>query len=68
MAETISPLAGISVPTSLLVNVACLVSAYFAQAPDPSIASQRVAFDTSGHRGFAFTTAFNEAHILEIVK
>lgn len=68
MAETISPLAGKALPASLLVNVPRLVSAYFTQSPDPSIASQRVAFGTSGHRGSAFNTAFNEAHILAITQ
>src|SRR5207237_5140754 len=34
--------------------------------PDPAVASQRVAFGTSGHRGSAFNNAFNEAHILAI--
>jgi phosphoglucomutase len=51
---------------SMLVNVPRLVTAYFAGKPDPSVASQRVAFGTSGHRGSAFDTAFNEAHILAI--
>jgi len=68
MAETTSPLAGKPVPSSLLVNVPRLVSAYFAQTPDPAIATQRVAFGTSGHRGSAFNTAFNEAHILAITQ
>src|SRR5208283_5537355 len=36
--------------------------------PDPSVATQRVAFGTSGHRGSAFATAFNEAHILAIAQ
>lgn len=68
MAETINALAGKPVPASLLVNVPRLVSAYFAQVPDPSIPSQRVAFGTSGHRGSSFNTAFNEAHILAITQ
>ncbi len=50
----------------MLVNVPRLVTAYFAGRPDPAIPSQRVAFGTSGHRGSAFDTAFNEAHILAI--
>jgi phosphoglucomutase len=66
MAEHISPLAGEPVPARLLVDVARLVTAYFALAPDPAIAAQRVAFGTSGHRGSAFAAAFNEAHILAI--
>ncbi len=50
----------------MLVNVPRLVTAYFAGRPDPAIASQRVAFGTSGHRGSAFDLAFNEWHILAI--
>jgi phosphoglucomutase len=66
MAEIISPLAGKSVPASLLVNVPRLVTAYFTQVPDPSVIAQRVAFGTSGHRGSAFASGFNEAHIVAI--
>ncbi|WP_433173039.1 phosphoglucomutase (alpha-D-glucose-1,6-bisphosphate-dependent) [Actinoallomurus sp. CA-150999] len=47
-----------------LVDVARLVTAYYALRPDPSRVEQRVAFGTSGHRGSALNTAFNEAHIL----
>lgn len=68
MADTTNPLAGKPVPASLLVNIPRLVSAYFTQVPDPAIASQRVAFGTSGHRGSSFNTAFNEAHILAITQ
>src|SRR5258707_13752952 len=50
----------------MLVNILRLVTAYFAGKPDPSVASQRVAFGTSGHRGSAFNNAFNEAHIVAI--
>jgi phosphoglucomutase len=46
-----------------LVDVARLVTAYYTLVPDPSDPGQRVAFGTSGHRGSAFATAFNEAHI-----
>jgi phosphoglucomutase len=63
-----SPLAGKPVPQSLLVNIPRLVTAYFALAPDPAITSQRVAFGTSGHRGSAFASAFNEAHILAVAQ
>jgi phosphoglucomutase len=48
----------------MLVNVPRLMTAYFTQIPDPAIPTQRVSFGTSGHRGSAFDTAFNEAHIL----
>ena len=50
----------------MLVNVPRLVTAYYAEAPDPSVPEQRVAFGTSGHRGSAFEKAFNEWHILAI--
>ena len=66
MAEIVNPLAGKPVPARLLVNVARLITAYYSDVPDPSVVSQRVAFGTSGHRGSAFATAFNEAHILAI--
>jgi phosphoglucomutase len=46
-----------------LVDVARLVTAYYALHPDPSDPGQRVAFGTSGHRGSSLTTAFNEDHI-----
>jgi phosphoglucomutase len=62
----ISPLAGKIAPPSMLANVPRLVTAYFANRPDPTIAAQRVAFGTSGHRGSAFNNAFNEAHIVSI--
>jgi len=62
----VSPLAGKTIAPSMLVNVPRLVTAYFAGKPDPSVAAQRVAFGTSGHRGSAFNTAFNENHILAI--
>ena len=66
MPEKVSPLAGKTVEPSMLVNVPRLVTAYFTGKPDPKVASQRVAFGTSGHRGSAFDNAFNEAHILAI--
>ncbi|MDX3381895.1 phosphoglucomutase (alpha-D-glucose-1,6-bisphosphate-dependent) [Streptomyces niveiscabiei] len=46
-----------------LVDVARLVTAYYALHPDPAEIGQRVAFGTSGHRGSALNTAFNEDHI-----
>ncbi len=46
-----------------LVDVAKLVTAYFAVHPDPGEPAQRVSFGTSGHRGSAFTATFNEDHI-----
>jgi phosphoglucomutase len=46
-----------------LVDVAALVTAYYAEHPDPTVAQQRVAFGTSGHRGSALRLAFNDDHI-----
>ncbi|MFP1625529.1 phosphoglucomutase (alpha-D-glucose-1,6-bisphosphate-dependent) [Streptomyces sp. 5K101] len=46
-----------------LIDVARLVTAYYALHPDPDDPSQRVAFGTSGHRGSSLATAFNEDHI-----
>jgi phosphoglucomutase len=63
---TINPMAGKPAPASMLVNVPRLVSAYYADAPDPAMPDQKVAFGTSGHRGSSFLRSFNEAHILAI--
>ena len=52
----------------MLVNVPRLVTAYYAERPDPSVAAERVAFGTSGHRGSAFDRTFNESHILAITQ
>jgi phosphoglucomutase len=61
-----SPLAGKPAELSMLVDVPRLITAYYAETPDPSVPGQRVAFGTSGHRGSAFEKAFNEWHILAI--
>jgi phosphoglucomutase len=47
-----------------LINVDALIGAYYDIVPDPSVAAQRVAFGTSGHRGSSFDASFNEAHIV----
>jgi phosphoglucomutase len=64
----VSPLAGKPAPASLLVNVPRLVTAYYSERPDPSVAAQQVTFGTSGHRGSSFEYSFNEAHILAITQ
>ncbi|HEY0553535.1 MAG TPA: alpha-D-glucose phosphate-specific phosphoglucomutase, partial [Thermoanaerobaculia bacterium] len=64
----ISPLAGLPAPPSALLDVPRLVSAYYAEKPDPAIPEQRVAFGTSGHRGSAFLKTFNEGHVLAIAE
>ena len=58
------PRAGQPAAAEDLVDVAKLVTAYYAVHPDPGEAAQRVSFGTSGHRGSAFTATFNEDHIL----
>jgi len=65
---SISPLAGKPAPASILINPARLVTAYYAERPDPGVPSQRVSFGTSGHRGSALNQAFNEWHILAITQ
>jgi phosphoglucomutase len=58
------PLAGKPVPPEKLPNIAKLVTAYYAESPDPANDAERVAFGTSGHRGSALRRSFNEAHVL----
>jgi len=64
----VSPSAGKPAEAGKLVNVPRLITAYYTEAPDPSVPAQRVAFGTSGHRGSAFEKAFNEGHILAITQ
>src|SRR5690349_18157946 len=64
----ISPLAGKTPPSSLLVNVPRLVTAYYTGKPDAGESTQRVSFGTSGHRGSSFHLSFNESHILAITQ
>jgi phosphoglucomutase len=52
----------------MLVNVPKLVTAYYTQIPDWSLPAQRVAFGTSGHRGSALETSFNEWHVLAMTQ
>src|SRR5262245_63625809 len=59
-----SPRAGQPAAREDLIDVPKLVTAYYALHPDPSDPRQRVSFGTSGHRGSALTTSFNEDHIL----
>ena len=63
-----SPLAGNPATPDLLVDLPRLVTAYYANVPDPSVPAQRVAFGTSGHRGSAFENSFNEPHVLAIAQ
>ena len=61
-----NPLAGKPATPAMLGDVPRLVTAYYIEAPDFSVPEQRVAFGTSGHRGSAFETSFNEGHVLAI--
>ena len=64
----VHPLAGKLPDPSMLVDVARLITAYYEEKPEPGVASQRVSFGTSGHRGSAFQRSFNEDHILAITQ
>jgi phosphoglucomutase len=64
--EHTSPLAGKPAPADLLIDVDTLIGQYYDLHPDPAVPQQRVQFGTSGHRGSAADTAFNEDHILAI--
>jgi phosphoglucomutase len=63
---TVNELAGKPAPRSLLANIPRLVTAYYANRPDVSDPTQRVAFGTSGHRGSSLKNSFNEEHILAV--
>jgi phosphoglucomutase len=51
-----------------LIDIHDLTSKYFSLSPDATIAEQKVAFGTSGHRGSALNVSFNENHILAITQ
>lgn len=51
-----------------LIDVPRLVTAYYAEHPDPDDPVQQVSFGTSGHRGSSLRTAFNEDHILAVTQ
>ena len=56
--------AGLPAQDSDLIDVAKLITLYYADQPDTDNIDQRVAFGTSGHRGTSLRTSFNELHIL----
>ncbi|MBC7661539.1 MAG: alpha-D-glucose phosphate-specific phosphoglucomutase, partial [Chitinophagaceae bacterium] len=64
----INPLAGRPATAAQLIDVSKLITAYFMNRPDTHIPSQRIAFGTSGHRGSAFDTSFNEWHVLAMTQ
>ena len=63
---SIHALAGKPATQELLTDIGALHDAYFALKPDVSDAALRVSFGTSGHRGSALRSTFNEAHVLAI--
>ena len=65
---TIDARAGQPARPELLVDLALLERSYYDHDPDPSDATQRVQFGTSGHRGSSLDGTFNEAHILAITQ
>ncbi len=58
--------AGQPATEDVLIDVDALITAYHDLVPDPDEPSQQVAFGTSGHRGSAFDSAFNDTHIVAI--
>jgi phosphoglucomutase len=66
LSARVNPLAGKPAPASALTDIPRLITAYYSERPDPAIATQRVAFGTSGHRGSSFDVGFNEYHVLAI--
>ncbi|HAT8541251.1 phosphoglucomutase (alpha-D-glucose-1,6-bisphosphate-dependent) [Vibrio vulnificus] len=51
-----------------LHNIPALVANYFLLQPDPTNPAHKVEFGTSGHRGCADKSTFNEHHILAIAQ
>ena len=61
-------LAGQPAPSSMLVNIPRLITAYYTEKPDANVREQRVTFGTSGHRGTSFKRSFNEVHIVAVAQ
>ncbi len=62
----IHKLAGKKVIPEMLPNIPRLISQYYRNFPNLESKSNLVAFGTSGHRGKAETSSFNESHVLAI--
>ena len=58
--------AGKKAPYSILENIPRLIASYFSNRPDPENPLHAIRFGTSGHRGSATDSTFNENHILAI--
>ncbi len=66
--QAIDPRAGTPAAQGDLVDVPALVRAYYTARPDPALAEHQVSFGTSGHRGSALRSSFNEPHLLAITE
>ncbi|WP_392565606.1 phosphoglucomutase (alpha-D-glucose-1,6-bisphosphate-dependent) [Utexia brackfieldae] len=64
----IHPRAGTQSLAEDLINLDTLVGHYYDIKPDLNDASQLVIFGTSGHRGSASKSTFNECHLLAIAQ
>ena len=60
--------AGQKAQESDLIDVNRLIGLYYELHPDVTVAEQKVAFGTSGHRGTSLNASFNEDHIAAITQ
>lgn len=63
-----NPLAGKPATEKQRIDITQLIARYYENKPDPHESTQKVSFGTSGHRGSALKTSFNEDHILAITQ
>lgn len=59
-------LAGKPAPYTILENIPRLITSYYSEFPDTHNPQHAISFGTSGHRGTALDSTFNEHHILAI--
>ncbi len=59
-------LAGKPAPKEILIDPKKLIEDYYSVKPDSGVASQKVSFGTSGHRGTSSNGSFNEDHVAAI--
>lgn len=64
----VHPRAGQQAMASDLINIPALVSDYYQIKPQADNPAHRVEFGTSGHRGSAAKSSFNQDHILAIAQ
>ena len=68
MAMALHPRAGKPATNTDLINIPHLISAYYTLFPNAAEPTEAVTFGTSGHRGSALKTSFNDAHIAAIAQ